>query len=61
MSRTDRKPPRWAVRAARAELFDAPKHSELVRARARELVKERAALERERHDEYDDPDRGGEG
>ena len=57
----DRTPPGWALRAARAELYDAPEDSDQVRARAREIAKERKALDRERHDEYDDPDSGGEG
>jgi hypothetical protein len=57
----DREPPDWALQAARAELHDVPEDSEHVRARAREIAKERKALQRERHDEYDDPDSGGEG
>jgi hypothetical protein len=54
-------PPGWALQAARAELYDAPADSDLVRARAWQLVNERATLERERHDEFDDADSGGEG
>jgi hypothetical protein len=53
--------PRWALEAARAELYDAPEESEQVRARAWRLVNQRATLDRERHDQFDDPDRGGEG
>jgi hypothetical protein len=52
-------PPEWAVDQAADDLYDV--HDPAVIAEyARELA--RAAQERadERHDEYDDPDRGGE-
>jgi len=53
-------PPDWAVGQARSDL---PDHSEeaVVTARAHELAAAAAALLEERHDEYDDPDEGGEG
>ncbi|HET7351371.1 MAG TPA: hypothetical protein VFJ28_10575 [Marmoricola sp.] len=54
-------PPAWALEAARSELYDLPGDSDLVRARAWQLVNERATLDHERHDEFDDPDYGGEG
>ena len=54
-------PPLWALEAARSELCDVEGDSDLVRARAWQLVNERATLDQERHDEFDDPDRGGEG
>lgn len=54
-------PPPWALEAARSELYDAAEDSDLVRARAWQLVNERATLDHELHDEFDDPDTGGEG
>ena len=54
-------PPPWAMEAARSELYDDSEDSDRVRARAWQLVRERATLEHERHDEFDDADRGGEG
>lgn len=53
--------PLWAWQAARAELHEAPEDADLVRARAWQLVNEQATLDRERHDQFDDPDTGGEG
>ena len=61
MAATGPGPPRWALEAARAELYDVAEDSDVVRARAWQLVNERATLDHERHDEFDDPDRGGEG
>ena len=51
--------PRWALQQATEELYDV-KGTELIAQRAHEIARE--ALERadERHDEYDDPDEGGE-
>lgn len=49
------------MQAARAELYDVQADSDQVRARAWQIVNERALLDRERHDEFDDPDSGGEG
>ena len=54
-------PPPWALEAARSDLYDVAEDSDRVRARAWQLVNERATLDRERHDEFDDPDSGGEG
>jgi hypothetical protein len=54
-------PPPWALEAARSELNDVAEDSDRVRARAWQLVNERATLDDERHDEFDDPDSGGEG
>jgi hypothetical protein len=34
---------------------------EVISERATEIARERQELEDERHDEYDDPDEGGEG
>ncbi len=50
------RPPEWAVEEATDELHDA-KDPHRITARAWDLVRERNA---ERHDEYDDPDQGGE-
>ena len=52
--------PRWAVQRALQELYDVS-DPELVSRRAAEIAQEARELEDERHDEYDDPDRGGEG
>ncbi len=53
--------PDWALLQAQAELYDEPRDSERVRARAWQLANERSTLDREHHDEFDDPDSGGEG
>jgi hypothetical protein len=45
---------------AREELYDV-KDSEAIAHRAREIVRQAQEREDERHDEYDDPDQGGEG
>jgi hypothetical protein len=50
------RPPDWAVDQATDELYDVD-HPHAVTQRAWELLRER---EDERHDEYDDPDQGGE-
>ena len=52
-------PPGWALDRAREELYDVDDRATITK-RAWEIardVKERAD---ERHDEYDDPDQGGE-
>jgi hypothetical protein len=49
----------WAVGQATAELYDVD-DPDVIIERARELVREAELLEEERHDEYDDPDQGGE-
>lgn len=53
-------PPAWAVDKASAELYDVSDHAAVLE-RAWALVDEAQQLEEERHDEYDDPDLGGEG
>ena len=53
-------PPRWAVERAEEELVDLSDRTAIIR-RAWEIVRETAVLEDERHNEYDDPDEGGEG
>ena len=50
-------PPSWALDEAGDELSDV-EDSQVIAERAREITEER---EDERHDEYDDPDQGGEG
>ncbi len=49
-------PAEWAVEEASDELYGV-EDPHAITERARELVRER---EDERHDEYDDPDQGGE-
>jgi hypothetical protein len=51
--------PPWALRQATEELYDVD-DPQAIRRRAREISGEAHALEDERHDEYDDPDEGGE-
>ncbi len=53
-------PPAWALRQAAEELYDTDDDAAVVR-RAEEITRDRAQREDERHDEYDDPDEGGEG
>ncbi len=50
-------PPDWAVDQARSEVGDDPA---AVHARARTIAADAGQIETERHDEYDDPDQGGE-
>lgn len=52
-------PPAWALDQARSDLFDVQDRAAIV-SRAWEIVLEREQREEERHDEYDDPDQGGE-
>jgi len=52
-------PAGWAISQATAELYDVD-DPDVILKRARELVREAEQLESERHDEYDDPDQGGE-
>lgn len=52
--------PTWALRQAREELYDVV-DPEVVAKRAREISRDHQEREDERHDEYDDPDEGGEG
>ena len=52
-------PAAWAVEKAAHDLDDA-EDREAVRRRAWQLMSDAQELEDERHDEYDDPDQGGE-
>jgi len=54
-----RQPPPWALDQASEEL-DEPRDARDVRALAWRLVRESEERAGERHDEYDDPDQGGE-
>lgn len=53
-------PPGWALDQAAKELYDVEDRSVIVE-RAWEIARAAQQLEDERHDEYDDPDEGGEG
>lgn len=51
--------PTWALQRAIEELYDV--HDvEVIARRAQEIALEDREREAERHDEYDDPDQGGE-
>jgi len=50
--------PEWALKQAGAELYDVEDPD--VIGRARTIAREARRREDERHDEYDDPDQGGE-
>ena len=52
--------PAWALQRATEELYDVT-DAEVIAQRAREIARERRERDDERHDEYDDPDQGGEG
>jgi hypothetical protein len=52
-------PATWALERAADELYDEGDPAVIV-ARAWELMRAAQDLEDERHDEYDDPDQGGE-
>ena len=54
-----RRPPDWAVEQAVDELPELADWS-IIAARAWDLVAEAEERDEERHDEYDDPDQGGE-
>jgi hypothetical protein len=54
---TPSEPPEWALDQAAQEVDE----GESIAARAWELVREKRQRYDERHDEYDDPDQGGEG
>jgi hypothetical protein len=56
----DRRPPQWAVDQSTDELYDVPEPA-AIEARAWALVRAAEERESERHDEFDDPDQGGEG
>lgn len=53
-------PPGWALEQAIDELPAEPDR-ETIERRAWDLVREAQTRAEEQHDEYDDPDRGGEG
>jgi hypothetical protein len=50
-------PPRWALEQAIQEVDD----GESITDRAWELARAKRQRDDERHDQYDDPDEGGEG
>jgi hypothetical protein len=52
-------PPGWAIERASAEMYDGHDQAAIIR-RAWEIVRDVAERHSERHDEYDDPDQGGE-
>ena len=52
--------PAWALQQAAEELY-AIEDAEVIAQRARDIAREHHEREDERHDEYDDPDQGGEG
>jgi len=54
-----RQPPDWARERAQSELFDVDDDAAVL-VRAWEIVREAQQRDEERHDEYDDPDLGGE-
>ena len=51
--------PAWALERASADMYDVNDQAAVIR-RAWEIVREGTALDDERHDEFDDPDEGGE-
>jgi hypothetical protein len=51
--------PAWALQQAADELYDVDDAATIAR-RAREIARQAQEIEAERHDEYDDPDQGGE-
>lgn len=51
--------PTWALQRATEEQYDS-EDAEAIAQRAREIAREGREREDERHDEYDDPDQGGE-
>jgi hypothetical protein len=53
------RPPNWAVDQATADLYDVD-DPVAIEERAWQLAHEAQEREDERHDEYDDPDQGGE-
>jgi hypothetical protein len=52
-------PPAWALQQATEELYDV-EDTEAVAERAHEIARQAQEREDERHDQYDDPDQGGE-
>ena len=51
--------PPWALQQATEELYNI-EDAEVIAQRARAIAREGREREDERHDEYDDPDQGGE-
>lgn len=51
--------PPWALQQATEDLYDV-RDPEAIAQRAREIACQAQEREDERHDEYDDPDQGGE-
>jgi hypothetical protein len=51
--------PTWALQQATEELYDI-EDADVIAQRARAIAREGREREDERHDEYDDPDQGGE-
>lgn len=58
-SQNEKQPAGWAVDRATDELYD-EQDSTVVEARAWEMMRAEQQLADERHDEFDDPDQGGE-
>ena len=54
-------PPGWAVDQSMDELYDDAPDPAAVTERAWEITRAAEQRDDERHDEYDDPDQGGEG
>ncbi|HKG50727.1 MAG TPA: hypothetical protein VKB14_09820 [Actinomycetales bacterium] len=54
------RPPDWAVDQSTDELYD-EQDPAVIEERAWKLVRDAEQRDDERHDEYDDPDQGGEG
>jgi hypothetical protein len=52
--------PAWALQRATEELYDTT-DAGVIAQRAQEIAREGQEREDERHDQYDDPDQGGEG
>jgi hypothetical protein len=55
---TSSEPPRWALDQAADEVGES---SESIADHAWDLVRAKQERDDERHDQYDDPDQGGEG
>ena len=52
-------PPDWALEQASQDLYD-ESDPEVIADRARDIARELRVRHEERHDEFDDPDEGGE-
>jgi hypothetical protein len=52
-------PPEWAINQAKSDLYDMD-DPVMITEHAWELARAAEEREDERHDEYDDPDQGGE-